>query len=939
MTPLVLGKLGSLPPRKAQAISAIPDSNEGEVGLGPLDLGALQGFDTAKISGVGRSSVALRAEARAEIRGLRALRVATGLEGRVPLRHLRNLRRVRKLEGPLAKVSDRALRERFASLGKALRAGKGRMQVLPEAFAVASETCRRVLGKSLRDEQILVAIALIDGATAELGTGEGKTLAVGLAAALLGLEKKGVHVLTSNGYLARRDRTDLAPWLEALGLSAGVVDDATSTSYDDKREAYAADITYGDVNTVAFDWLEDQTWFQRDHRVMRGLHAALVDEADDVLRDIAQKPLVLSRPGGEQHSSDGNELLRRQAAAIVDRLRPDEDVCVYLEGEQPRPHLSEQGVIRVEDLMRETLGLPADTSVWETEYLPLLREIQLALEVSVTVRPGVDYVRLGDQVVLIDKATGRPNPGGRLRNGLHDALLAKEGLPAEAPPSIIGVGAYQHFFNAYGHLGGTTGSAQGIDEEFRELYGMPVVRIPTHRPVMRKDLPDRWFTHPAIASAAAVSDLLHRHELGQPVIVATESVQESKRAASLVREPLRALAAVTTSSDDLYRTAASCIDGGEALLDQIPEESSDADREVFTGMFVEHLQADPAGAARFVAWLGDQGLDLGPLLARPYGAPFRVLNAENHEEEAAILATAGKRGSIVIATQMAGRGGDIPVDDDVLAVGGLHIIALGRKMNPRQDVQLVGRTGRQGAVGSSQFFLSPSDAFLAFLPARTRRRLARRLSGDRPEVTGFFEKALLDLTVRRAQQSAELRAESIRRINTRLDGALEKQRDVMLAFRDRLLDDDDLVDLVSGWATMELLASFDGPSLDRSELCALVARFDPSGDSVPGQDRFSREEIERLLPRIIERKVDAHRQRSGTSESDFNQYVREMILYHLDEEWLELLVRHENLRDTALMRANLNAWAEHTEDVSVAFAEMCGRVHETVVDRLGYQLS
>lgn len=852
--------------------------------------------------------VGIRGATRGPLSGLRALKAATGLEGFVSTKDLRTLSELRAKQASYADVSTRDLAGRFQALKRVVNGDQDRVRrVVVDALAIASVLAERTLGQSPRDEQLVAAIAMVRGSAVELATGEGKTLAVGLAAATLALTGEGVHVMTANHYLAERDRTNLGRLFGALDLSVGLVaDDFGPSRYDDKRAAYRNDITYGSVTTMAFDWLEDQTWWRKEARVMRGLPTALVDELDHILLDTALEPLVLSRfpNAGEEIPIDAR--LLEQAKAIVDRLE-ERDVVVYLEGDNPKPILTDSGIAKMETAVRDVLGLESNASVWETENLAILAELRVALEARFAVRPGRDYVRTRDDVVLVSQATGRPNPAARLRHGLHNAVRVREGLAPEPAAIPIAMGSYHHFLRGYGHLAGTTATANGAADELRDLHQLSITRIPTHREVRRVDLPDRIFAHPALRDAAAVADLIPRHERGQPVLISTVSVEASKRMANLVRDPILALAHAACSSSMLLAAVADVVEDADELLGRPEASGDDAQRAMLAHSLAERMRDDVDGAAKFVAFLAEQGLDLSPLLERRDGIASRVLNAENHAEEAGIIESAGQGGAVIIATQMAGRGVHIDVPDAVLELGGLHVIGIERKESERADWQLVGRSGRCGEIGSSQFFLSPADAFLTHLCASERRALGERLSGDKPELTGTLRRFMFSRAVKQAQSHAQMRAASQRYTTVPLDESLELQRKAVQKFRDETMEHADPLELVLGWIR-------EWAELEPDEV---RARFGLASDEVD-------------VASAIRERV-----RARETSPDF---IRDMILYHVDDAWLAQLHEHELLRNTAFMRTRINTWADHTFDSTVEFAKTCQTMQETIVDRLAFHL-
>ncbi|MEQ8276723.1 MAG: hypothetical protein RMA76_26985 [Deltaproteobacteria bacterium] len=862
--------------------------------------------------------IGVRGKNRGTLNGSRALRALTGLEGHISRRDLVALGAVRTKQSALAGLSEAQLQSRFAELKSFVRGDRKRMEkVLPELIAVATTVARKTLSLPARDEQIVAAIAMVRGSAVELSTGEGKSLAVGLAAAALATEGKGVHVMTANHYLADRDSGQMRALFDGLGLTVGLVaDDQGPQRYENKRVAYAADVTYGAVSTMAFDWLEDQTWWRKESRVMRGQPSALVDELDHILLDTAVEPLVLSRFPTEHETIDPvDESLLKTAKQIIDALDAD-DVTVYLEGDIPRPQLSESGLEKMEHAARDVLGLTGGECIWEEQHTELLAELRLALEARFSVRPGRDYIKQDGDIVLVSQSTGRPNPAARLRHGLHNAVRVREGLPPENNAVPIAMGSYHHFLRAYDYMTGTTATVHGARQELRELHGLTITRIPTHRENKREDLPDRIFSHPAVRDAAAIADLFKRNADGQPVLISTVSVEASKRIANLTRDPLAALAAAACSSSKLMAIAGELIDDADELLGRPEARGDDELRSTLSHSLAERMREDRAGTSKFVAFLAKQGLDLSVLLDRSEGLAPQVLNAENHAAEADIIGSAGGKGAVIIATQMAGRGAHIHVPDEVLELGGLHVIGVERKESRRLDLQVIGRSGRCGEIGSSQFFVSPADAFLTHLAASDRRALARRLSGDEPELTNGVRRFFFSRTVKRAQEHAEMRAASIRYTTAPLDESLEHQRAAVQKFRNETIEHADPLDLVLGWVR-ELAID------DEARVRTMFGLGDARGD----------------VAALIRARVEAHDAANGTSSEASADFVRDMILSHVDVWWLAQLHEHESLRSTAFMRTRMNTWADHTFDTAEAFAEMCLQFQDQTLEQLAFHLT
>lgn len=817
----------------------------------------------------------------------RALCLAAGLEGgiagRVPLADLRMLGQIRALKDELTPLSDEALRARFDGLRARAKGGASLLEILPEVLAVIRETSRRVLGKEPYEVQLLAALALSQGKLAQLKTGEGKTLAAGLASAALALSGQGAHVATSNGYLAERDAEELTPLFSALGLSVGVARSWGQT-YEEKRAAYAADITYAHADTLAFDWIEDQTWWQRDWRVQRPLHAVIVDEADEVLLDNANFPLVLCGAPEPAERFEARTALLRSANEIARELDQGQFVRLDHERGKVRPYVTEAGLGEVERLVRQHVGLKTGAEVWTPEQGPLLLSILQALEARHSVLSGKDYIRQDGALTLVGSGTGRPNPGARLRHGLMDSVLAKEGKAPEQELLPLGAISYPAFFARYAKLSGMTGTTHGRRDELRELYRLSTVEVPTNRPSQRVDEPDAFFPHPAQRLLAAVADVLETHAAGQPILVTTVSVRASKEVAARLADPLLCLTDVALSSPPLLSAACALLPRGSELRSAAPGDP---------GLLHAAFRANRAAVEAFAKLLEGAGLPAHALLAHLGGVPHRVLNAETHAEEAAIIGAAGKKGAITVATQMAGRGTDIPLSPEVLELGGLRVIGVERKANLRQDEQVRGRAGRQGQPGSSRFYVSLSDEVFTFLPAHALRALAAKVETSRLDelpsgVVAAYEKALA-----KAQERGEEENAAARRQGMRLSGALEASRRKMLSWRDEALDATDLARSLTEWIVDDGVQQAQAASFARAQVTELLKRLDYAAPELAAPAQTA-DELRAQLSSIVERRVEAviaERKEDGPA---FNQFLRGLVLSRLDQMWLDHVMSEED---------------------------------------------
>ena len=600
-------------------------------------------------------------------------------------RYERELAATNALGDVMKGLSDDGLRDRVNALRRRLREGQSRQDVRAEAYALVREVAERTVDMRPFDVQIVGALALDDRRIAEMQTGEGKTLVATLPATLNALLGK-VHVVTVNDYLARRDRQWMGPIYEFLGLTVGLLQDGMDPA--DRKIAYTADITYGTNNQFGFDYLRDNMVLTSDRKVQGALDFAIVDEIDNILIDEARTPLIISGSAAEALDR------YRKFSALSRRFR--QDIDFEIDEESRRLTLTDSGIHKAEQALSvENLFTP--------EHQETLHHIETALRALHLFHKEQHYIVKDGRVMIVDDFTGRLMPDRRYSDGLHQALEAKEGLRIQRESQTLAQITLQHYFQLYRGLCGMTGTAKTEEEEFRQIYGLPVLVIPTNCPLRREAMPDRIFRTRKAAFEAIASEVARLHELGRPVLLGTNSIEKSERLAALLK-------------------------------------------------------------ARNLS--------------------HHVLNAKYHEQEAEIVADAGQRGAITVATNMAGRGTDIKLGDGVAERGGLHVIGGQRHESRRIDNQLLGRSGRQGDPGSSQFYLSMEDDLLRIFGGDRIAPLMDRLGMQEGEA---IEHDLLTGAIRRAQKRVEGRNFEIRKRLLEYDLVLSKQREAIYALRDRFL--------------------------------------------------------------------------------------------------------------------------------------------------------
>src|SRR4051812_2146151 len=614
---------------------------------------------------------------------------------------------VNALESQMAALSDLELRELSNGFRDRLEDGETLDELLPESFAATREAARRALGQRHFDVQLLGGAVLHSGRIAEMRTGEGKTLTATLAVALNALAGGGVHVVTVNDYLAKRDTQWMGQVYDALGLSVACVQHESAFMYDrewvsederlerlrpiSRREAYEADITYGTNNEFGFDYLRDNMVPTADRMVQRDLVYAIVDEVDNILIDEARTPLIIS--GQAEQATDRYY----QFAQIVKQLRAGRDYEV--DEKHKSVALTEEGIDRVEHL----LELQPGESIYDERYIELTHYLEQALKAHATFQRDKDYIVRDGEVIIVDEFTGRMMLGRRYSEGLHQAIEAKEGVRVRRQNVTLATITFQNYFRMYDKLAGMTGTAKTEAEEFRRIYFLDVVVIPTNQPMVREDLGDLVFKNERGKFRAAISDIKEKRAAGRPVLVGTASIEASER-----------------------------------LSEQLMRE----------------------------------------------GVPHQVLNAKQHEREAAIIAQPGQPQAVTIATNMAGRGTDIVLGPGVREAGGLHILGTERHEARRIDNQLRGRAGRQGDPGSSKFFISLEDDLMKiFGPAADR--IGRLM--DSLEVEPI-EHPWVARSIASAQKKVEGMHFDARKHVVEYDDVMNKQRQIVYEERRKVLE-------------------------------------------------------------------------------------------------------------------------------------------------------
>ncbi|MBI4269870.1 MAG: preprotein translocase subunit SecA [Candidatus Rokubacteria bacterium] len=821
------------------------------------------------------------------------------------------------LESTVAELDESGLRVKTGEFRKRLAAGETVDDLLPEAFAVCREAARRTVHMRHFDVQLIGGMVLHAGKIAEMATGEGKTLVATLPAYLNGLAERGVHIVTVNDYLAKRDAQWMGPIYHALGLSVGVIQHEASFRYDpayvtsdvrmtslrpcSRVEAYRADITYGTNNEFGFDYLRDNMRFALEDLAQRELHYAIVDEVDSILIDEARTPRIISGP-----TEESTELyfkidriiprLHRAATIVEGKLSEVEEQKAgdYIVDEKAKAvALTEQGIATCERLL-------AIDNLYDPQHIDVLHHIQQGLRAHALFRRDVDYVVKDGEVVIVDEFTGRLMPGRRWSDGLHQAVEAREGVRIERENQTLATITFQNYFRMYDKLAGMTGTAETEAEEFAKIYKLDVTVIPTNRTLLRVNFPDVVYKTEREKFDAVVEDIIRRNQTGQPVLVGTVSIEKS-----------------------------------------------------------EHLST----------------------LLKKRGVRHEVLNAKYHEREAEIVAQAGRERAVTIATNMAGRGTDIllgghpdslakellrkkgldaataapgdreaalvearritePEHQRVVGFGGLHIVGTERHEARRVDNQLRGRSGRQGDPGSSRFYLSLEDDLLRIFGSQRIQKIMERLGMEEGEP---IEHKLVTRAIATAQKRVETHNYEIRKHLLEYDDVMNKQREIIYGMRRQILDGESQAETIAEWIDDLAAATLDGYAArdahpedwDLAGLGeALHRQFDTRIPSEAHEEVASRDGLDALVAEAVKARYRERERELGTEL--LRALERHEMLLVIDAQWKDHLLSIDHLKEGIGLRGygQRDPLTEYKREAFDLFQEMVERVKGAVVERL-----
>ena len=762
-------------------------------------------------------------------------------------RYRKVVEKINSLEPAMQNLTDDKLTGYTAKFKERLASGETLDDILPEAFAVTREASRRVLGMRHFDVQMIGGMCLHEGRIAEMRTGEGKTLVATLAVYLNALTGKGVHMVTVNDYLARRDSEWMGRLYKFLGLSVGLI--AHDMDFPERKYAYSCDVTFGTNNEFGFDYLRDNMVISEDQMVQRELNFAIVDEVDSILVDEARTPLIISGPG--QKSTDMYAVMAR----AVSGLKEGTDYTVDEKQKTVAP--SDSTIPKIEQM----LGI---TNLYAPENIELSHCFTAALRAKALMKRDRDYVVRNDEIIIVDEFTGRLMEGRRYSDGLHQAIEAKEGVKIQRESQTLATITFQNYFRMYDKLGGMTGTAKTEEDEFLKIYNLPVIVVPTNKPVQRIDHPDLIYKTKRAKYKAVGQKVAEIHAKGQPVLIGTTSITQSEELSAVLKK---------------------------------------------------------------------------------YGIPHNVLNAKFHEKEAEIVADAGQKGAVTIATNMAGRGTDIKLGEGVEELGGLFIVGTERHESRRIDNQLRGRAGRQGDPGESRFFLSLEDDLLRLFAADRIAGMMDKLGMEEDEP---IEHSLITRSVEHAQKKVEARNFDIRKHVLEYDDVMNQQREVIYGERKKILKGENLRENIMGMvkhiikAEMNQYANeklypeewtLDGLIEDAEKIYAPAGRLKKE-ELV----ELSRDELKETLEGLAEECYEQRELLFG--EENMRELEKVVMLRVVDQKWKEHLDHMDMLREGINLRAygQRNPLVEYKIEALDMFEEMEGSIMDQIAS-LMYHVS
>ncbi|MCQ1531979.1 preprotein translocase subunit SecA [Mitsuokella jalaludinii] len=762
-------------------------------------------------------------------------------------RYRKVVEKINALEPQMQALTDDKLTGYTNKFRERLANGETLDDILPEAFAVVREGSRRVLGMRHFDVQLIGGMCLHEGKIAEMRTGEGKTLVATLPVYLNALTGEGVHMVTVNDYLARRDSEDMGRLYRYLGLTVGLV--VHDMDFPERKFAYSRDVTFGTNNEFGFDYLRDNMVIYPEQMVQRKLHYAIVDEVDSILIDEARTPLIISGPGAK--STDMYAVMAKAVAGLK------EGIDYTVDEKQKTVAPADNTIPKVEKI----LGI---NNLYAPENIELSHCFTAALRAKALMKRDRDYVVRNGEIIIVDEFTGRLMEGRRYSDGLHQAIEAKEGVKIQRESQTLATITFQNYFRMYDKLGGMTGTAKTEENEFLKIYNLPVIVVPTNKPVIRKDYPDLIFKTKRAKYKAVGRAVTSLHAKGQPVLIGTTSITQSEELSAILKKN---------------------------------------------------------------------------------GIPHNVLNAKFHEKEAEIIAGAGQKGAVTIATNMAGRGTDIKLGEGVPELGGLFIIGTERHESRRIDNQLRGRAGRQGDPGASRFYLSLEDDLLRLFASDRISGIMDKLGMDEDEP---IEHKLITNSIEHAQKKVEARNFDIRKHVLEYDDVMNQQREVMYGERRKILFGENLRENIMGMvkhiirAEMDQYANaqlypeewqLDGLIEDAEKIYAPQGRLKKEELAA-----MSRDELQECLEKLAEEGY--HNRELLFGEENMRELEKVVMLRVVDKKWMEHLDHMDMLRDGINLRAygQRNPLVEYKIEALDMFEEMEADIQDQIAS-LMYHVS
>jgi len=774
---------------------------------------------------------------------------------------LKLVKKVNALADDFKKLSDEALKAKTQEFRDRLAQGEKLDNLIPEAFALVREASTRVFGLRHFDVQMIGGMVLHDGKIAEMKTGEGKTLMATLAAYLNALPGKGVHVVTVNDYLARRDAETMGQLYGFLGLTTGVI--VSDLDHEERKSAYAADITYGTNNEFGFDYLRDNMAFSLPQKVQRDLHFAIVDEVDSILIDEARTPLIIS---GQSEGSTDIYLQTNQIIPFLTKQEKADDPEMqdqmpgdYSVDEKSRQvHLTEAGYERVEHMLAEHGLIEEGTTLYDPANIRLMHYVNASLRGHILFQKDVDYVVRNDQIIIVDEFTGRMMTGRRWSEGLHQAIEAKEGVTIQKENQTLASITFQNYFRLYEKLSGMTGTADTEAFELNKIYGLEVVVIPTHRPMIRRDLGDLVYLSEREKYNAVIEDIKDCYKRGQPVLVGTTSIEKSELISTLLNQQ------------------------------NIPHEVLNAKQHEREAHIVEN--AGMPGAVTIATNMAGRGTDivLGGNLAAEIAAMGEDVSEANKEKA---------------------RGAWLDRHEKVVAAGGLHVIGSERHESRRIDNQLRGRSGRQGDPGSSRFYLSLQDDLMRIFASDRVAGLMQKLGMQEGEA---IEHPWVTRSIESAQRKVEGRNFDIRKEILAYDDVANDQRKVIYAQRNELMAADDISDIISAIRAdviNDAITQFIPPKTmeEQWDIAGLEAyvRHDinlqlPLKEMVDADHSLNEPRIRQLIISKADEEAKAKEEAIGADV--IRHFEKSVMLQVLDNSWKEHLAAMDQLRQGIHLR-------------------------------------